>query len=218
MKSILKIVLAIIILTLLTFIIFFSFNSSSIDTYSYDNQLEIDISLLENGDIIFRKGRSFVSQMVLQIDSRSPFSHVGIIMKNEDSVFVIHSVPDEDDDGIDKVKIDDLKTFLLFDRASAISVYRLNNENVQSIKNIAVNYAKEKAIAGIPFDGGFDLSNDERLYCTELIWKAFKKGGIDLIEGNFDQLYTPFGKGPYILPSTLLESKYLYEITSQTLY
>lgn len=217
MKRYLKISVILFSIFVLAIILLPYFNTQSNITSGYEKPIEINKSLLMNGDIIFRKGRSFVSRMVLQIDNRSDFSHVGIILVEDDSIFVIHSVPDEDENGIDMVKIDDIKTFLQYDRATAVTVYRLNNNESDKVLNTAVNYAKEKAINEIPFDGGFDLSDDERLYCTELIWKAFKKGGVDLIESKFDNLFTPFGKGPFILPSTLLDSKLLTEILTESI-
>lgn len=187
------------------------FNGKSNNIF-YENVISIDKSILHNGDIIFRKGRSFVSQMVLLADKNSPFSHTGIIYKKNDSVFVIHSVPAEEKGKKDIVKIEPIEIFIRPDRASKILVCRLKDSSSSNISvqasQLALNYAKEK----IPFDGDFNLENDDKFYCTELIWKVYKKSGLDLLDNKFSKSNLPFYKGPIIFPSDILESKHLAKI------
>ena len=49
----------------------------------------------KSGDIAFRRGGGIASNVVLMSDKKGEFSHVGIVVVNEDSVFVIHAVPGE---------------------------------------------------------------------------------------------------------------------------
>jgi len=173
----------------------------------------IDTSLLRSGDIIFRKGNSLISQMVLLADGNSPYSHTGIIKIIYGKVFVIHSVPAEELGEEDIVKIEPIKDFLRSDRASAIAVYRLNSKD-DSLGVSASDYAYDFQKKKIHFDSSFDLKDDKRLYCTELVWKAYLKAGTDLIENKYDNIKLPFTDGPYILPGNLLESKQLTNIYS----
>lgn len=177
--------------------------------------LPYNSSLFENGDIIFRRGRSFVSRMVLLTDNSSNFSHSGIIYKNNNEIFVIHSVPGEEKGEPDIVKKENLSTFLRNDRAEAFAIYRIKELQKFKIK-IAVNYALTLANNKTPFDGSFDYRTDDEIYCTELVWKAFLKGGIDLVEDRFEKLNFALGNGPYILPGTLLNSPTLQLIYSYT--
>lgn len=172
----------------------------------------LDKSLLNSGDIIFRRGTSFVSMLVLNLDKRSPYSHTGIIKLVGDEIFVVHAVPSEEAGEKDLTKIDPLNKFLRKDRATAIAVYRFIEDAITPDEASA--FAYRHGLLGTEFDGSFDLSDDSKLYCTELIWKAYLDSGIDLIEGQFDQLEIPFSKGHYILPGTLLESKKLKQIFS----
>ncbi|GAB6282391.1 MAG: hypothetical protein STSR0008_11360 [Ignavibacterium sp.] len=188
----------------------FFFNGKSNDIF-YENVVAIDKSILHNGDIIFRKGRSFVSQMVLLTDKNSPYSHTGIIYKRNDSVFVIHSVPAEEKGKKDIVKIEPIEIFIKPDRASKILVCRLKDSSSNiSVKasQLALNYSKRK----VPFDGDFNLENGDKLYCTELIWVVYKKSGLDILDNKFSKSNLPFYKGPIIYPSDLLESKHLAKI------
>ena len=173
----------------------------------------IDQSILKSGDIIFRRGTSFVSRLVLNLDKRTPYSHTGIIKTTDDEVFVVHSVPGEEPGEKDKTKIDRLNDFLRRDRATAIAVYRLKTDDV-FISEKAADAAHHHGIIETEFDGAFNLSDDSRLYCTELIWKAYLQSGVDLIDSRFDEIEMPLSKGPYILPGTLLESNKLKQIYS----
>lgn len=95
-------------LILLTVTLILPTDSKNLNVGSYS----IQKSILENGDIIFRRGTSFVSNMVLMADKSSPYSHVGIIKIIDGNYFVIHSVPAEEISEKDLTKIDPLLTFL----------------------------------------------------------------------------------------------------------
>lgn len=152
--------------------------------------------------------------MVLMADESSPYSHTGIVRISNDSVFVIHSVPAETFSEKDVVKIEPLNYFLIRDRATAIAVYRLRNDDsfkASGVSKIALYYARMKT----PFDSAFDLNDDSKLYCTELVWKCYLKSGINLTEDVVENIKIPLKKGPIILPGTLLKSKNLKLIYSQ---
>jgi uncharacterized protein YycO len=173
----------------------------------------IDTSILKDGDVIFRRGTSFVSNMVLMADKNSPYSHTGIVKIIQNTFYVVHSVPAEEPGGKDLAKIELLESFLRRDRATAVAVYRLkieNNHLSNYATEIAYNYANKKT----PFDSDFNLIDDSRLYCTELVWKSYLLAGIDLVDSTFNNINIPLSEGPYILPGTLLKSKYLKPIYS----
>lgn len=179
----------------------------------YVASFSIPNTILENGDIIFRRGTSFVSNMVLMADKSSPYSHAGIIKIIDGKYFVIHSVPAEEIGEKDLTKIDPLINFLKRDRSTAIAIYRLRNKN-NTLTNLASENAFNYALQKTPFDSDFNSLDDSRLYCTELVWKSYLRAGIDLIDDNFEEIKIPLSKGPYILPGTLLKSKHLKSIYS----
>ena len=61
----------------------------------------------------------------------------------------------------------------------------------------------------VPFDGDFDATSDRELYCTEMIWAAYREVGVDLVERDFVELSTAIRKGSFIMPSTLTGSRSL---------
>ncbi|MCK4638844.1 MAG: hypothetical protein KAT33_05445 [Bacteroidales bacterium] len=174
------------------------------------NNLNCDL-VVKNGDLVFRKGRSIASRVVLITDRASSYSHVGVIYMLNEIPYVIHTVPDESENGIDYVKMEKLSVFFSSEKASRGSVFRLKEQYMNSAKLAALT-AKSYFDDKIVFDDAFDLKSENKLYCTELVWKAYQKVGIDLIQGKFDKLFLPFVKGFIILPSSLLNSFYLEEI------
>ncbi|MDZ7763767.1 MAG: YiiX/YebB-like N1pC/P60 family cysteine hydrolase [Melioribacteraceae bacterium] len=181
-------------------------------TYS---SLDIDSDILCEGDIIFRRGISLISNMVLEADASSPYSHVGIIIFDSLQPFVVHAVPDESESGIDYIKKDSLNQFLRKDRASAYAVYRHYDRTASRLAaKISEGYYKKKIL----FDSAFDLFDSKELYCTELVWKAYKEVNVDITNNVFDTLTIPLGKNPYLLPGTLLRSSRLTKITNVSFY
>lgn len=174
---------------------------------------EVNLDFLNNvdfmeGDIVFRRGKSFSSRVVLSADNGGAYSHVGIIFKRGDSAFyVAHEVPGESASGIDKLEVESIPSFFSPEKAEAGAFMRVNC----SFED------REKVIAGIvwainaalPFDHDYNLEDTTKMYCTELIWYAYKKAGIDLVQGKRTVVSIPALSGEYILPSDIYNSSLL---------
>jgi hypothetical protein len=189
---------------------------------SWDNEEQQDIYArklsklmrsvqFEDGDIIFRRGKSLASQAVLLTEKNSMYSHAGLICMLKDVPYVIHAVPGESMTEPEEIKFEKLVSFLGYEHASRAGVYRLI-KTCGSMRSLAVNTAKQAFDQRVQFDEEYNLNSDDKLYCTELIWKSYRAAGIDLINGHFDALNIPLYKGWYILPGSLLDSKLLTEI------
>lgn len=163
---------------------------------------------LATGDLIFRNTDTFAGQFVNSVDTKSDYSHVGIIWVSvENKVFVIHATPHEEQTQ-NMVQATPLDEFLSY--ALDIAVYRPRSAYHQASIQ-AAEYAF--SLAGtIPFDGRFDLKTEDSVYCTELIWRGFLQAGVDIVDNHFEELELPlFGVKDYILPSTLINEKYFYQ-------
>ncbi|MBN2570663.1 MAG: hypothetical protein JXA68_00930 [Ignavibacteriales bacterium] len=213
MKKILKIILFLFVLLIIGLSIYYVKTIWFSHLGEFKN-VGIDYRIIKHGDLIFRKGRSLVSQVVLLMDNDSPYSHVGIVYKDRDSIFVIHAVPGEEDADTDFVRMDYIDDFLDCTNNTGGSIYRfydsINYKLPDSAASIAKSYFNEK----IMFDPDFSMRSNNKLYCTELIWKAYKNAGIDLIENKLDTASIPLGDGPFLYPSSLIKSKYLIKIYS----
>jgi hypothetical protein len=126
---------------------------------------------------------------------------------------VIHSVPYEEGNGNNEMKCEKLESFLSFDKASRAAVYRVHGMSDAGLTK-AVQWAKKAFDARVKFDEEYNLVSDDKLYCTELIWKCYRASGIDLVKGQFDNLNIPLKGGNYILPGRLILNPLLVKIHS----
>lgn len=213
MKNFFKIILFVFVLLIGVFAFYY------VKTIWFSHQEEfinlgIDYRIIKQGDLIFRKGRSIESDVVLLMDNDSPYSHVGIAFLLNDSVFIVHAVPGDDDADTDFVRFDFIEKFLDYENNSAGSVYRFCDTNYLNLPEKAANIAKSFYDNKIMFDPEFSLRTEDKLYCTELVWKAYKNAGVDLIDNKLDTAFIPLGDGPFLYPSSLIKSKYLNKIYS----
>jgi hypothetical protein len=158
------------------------------------NTLKIDNAILKNGDLVLRCGRSTESYAVYLADNNPKFTHIGIICFENGNPYVIHAVPHKNK----FIKKEPLQQFLNTKYTSQFAIYRTNFSS-----DILNNVAKEAQIfynKKYIFDNEYDLTSNTKLYCTELILKAFQNTGIYL---NIQ--CKPFkyvvGEHPIIFPS-----------------
>jgi hypothetical protein len=132
---------------------------------------------LHSGDLVFVRGDSRIlfglvnfSQLCTDIaDSR--FSHVGLVSREQDGVFVYDVVVG----GPRRVRFDEFAT----DRQiSLFAVKRLKPEYRVYIP-AAIEYCREVSTSNGRFDTELKLNN-EHFYCSELIELAFRHAGLPL--------------------------------------
>jgi len=167
---------------------------------------------LSEGDIVFRKGHSLVSSLVLLNDRSTDFSHVGIVCKLDGELYIIHAVPGEPDaDGKEVVKCERPEAFFDPGKARNIAITTLTfaSETLRHKAAItALDYFKRK----VPFDGAMDFKTDDKLYCTELVWKAWLKAGINITQNQFQLLKYSLVNDSIILPGHILHSPLVTQI------
>lgn len=164
------------------------------------------IGQLRDGDIIFRRGKSAISEVVTGIDPKSTYSHVGIVVLEQAIPMVVHAVPAEAPGEREAVKVEPVSRFIAVDRASGFAIYRMRDSGDNaSISHFAAMEALRLARANTPFDYAYDLDTPDKLYCTELVWRAFRKAGIDLAPAPPSKRLFLWS-GRYIPPSLLQTS------------
>lgn len=173
----------------------FAENSHSQDSFSP--------LLFQDGDLIFRKGKGFFSDYFSSAGNlKSPYSHVGIIKVAGGKIFVIHTEANEFT-GEGYAKKEPLETFLSDENASTGAIFRLKELSRYAggkVIDVAEEYVKNR----VPFDTEFNLTSEDRLYCTELVWITFKKSGIDIVK-SFDKISFPLAINKEIItPGTIL--------------
>ena len=162
-------------------------------------RLVLDPAAFVSGDLVFRRGRSLVSDAVLAAEGGGEFTHVGLAAASEGRVWVLHALPPED--GVKGgVIAEPLEAFLAPEKASTGALYRPRDGRAAAV---AVEAAWKLVRGRVPFDDAFDLTTVDKLYCTELVWRAYLTAGVDLESG----ISTPRGK--YLLPDRLEQSPQL---------
>lgn len=156
---------------------------------------------VRTGDVVLRRGRSLASRAVLLSDGAGGYSHAGVAVRRDDSVWVVHAAPLSETDRGYAVR-EPLAVFLAADRADAAALYRsgaLDGARGDSLAAALERYARRR----VPFDGDFDLRTPERVYCTELVWLAFRSAGIELLPRGVPSRSTPLGPRRVVLPGDL---------------
>jgi hypothetical protein len=166
---------------------------------------------VKDGDLVFRRGRSLASRIVLTADPVGGYSHVGIVVVRNGAPLVVHASPPEGHEKQGVTHAEPFATFVAPAEASAYAVYRLR-PGMERIAGAAALRAAAYERAATPFDSAFDLNSPDKVYCTELVWRSYAEVGIDLVEGRRDHLHLPFFQKDVILPSSISSSKYLFRV------
>jgi hypothetical protein len=124
---------------------------------------------IRDGDVVCRLGDRLWSQLFMDVSAADKrYSHLGVARVAGGRVTVIHAegtaAPGKDGD---KVKEEALEDFARI--AKAVGVYR-----AKGLDGGLVSAAAAGCI-GTPFDWGFDMDDESRLYCTELLHAIFRR-------------------------------------------
>lgn len=126
---------------------------------------------LRPGAIVLRRGNDAISSLFAELNKTDKsYSHCGIAFEEDGHWFVYHSIGGEDNPDA-KLRRDAFTTFVRRDHnfGFAIAWLPLNDAQTASLKQIVRAWYQ----AGKPFDMKFDLKSDDRLYCAEMLYKAF---------------------------------------------
>ncbi|MHC1690504.1 MAG: YiiX/YebB-like N1pC/P60 family cysteine hydrolase [Bacteroidales bacterium] len=137
---------------------------------------EIDTNNIEDFDIILSKGQSVQSKLIgLLKFSIEDYSHVGIIIKKKDKIFVLHSTPD----GTNKngIRYDNLQTFFDLSDVRDYTILRYKKISFDFRQRLIKEFDKYKTKEA-PFDFDFNNYESKKIYCSELVWLIFKNSGL----------------------------------------
>ena len=124
---------------------------------------------LRDGDLVFQTSRSGQSEAI-QRATRSPYSHVGIVLFRDGKPFVFEA--------IETVRYTPLDRWIARGAGGKYVVRRLDRDLTPA--ELAKLHASARPHAGKPYDLYFEWS-DERIYCSELVWKMYEQAlGLEL--------------------------------------
>lgn len=175
MKKILKIITWILGVAPVLVIVFLAFGSNpyvKIHGAAIDAYDEPYADYLQNGDIIFQTSKSGQSKAI-QLATHSEYSHMGIIYQ-EGNRFLVY-------EAVQPVKLTPLKEWIKRGAGEHYVIKRLKNADEVLTESVLANMkATGEEFNGKPYDIYFEWS-DERIYCSELVWKIYKQGaGVEI--------------------------------------
>jgi hypothetical protein len=135
-----------------------------------DEDFHIDIEHLvpdlQDGDLIFQTSKSSQSKAI-QLATNSKYSHMGMIYQENNKTYVFEAVQ--------PVKLTPIEEWVNRGKNGYYIVKRLKEADKiltpdvkEKMKNIGESYL------GKDYDLYFEWS-DQKIYCSELIWKIYKK-------------------------------------------
>lgn len=138
----------------------------------FGKQPEDPLSKIQEGDMIFQTSESEQCKAV-QIATNSKFSHCGIVFFQNNKKYVFEAVQ--------PVKHTPIEEWIGHGKENHYVITRLKNSlsllNPQTIQKMKSYAAK---LNNKDYDLYFEWS-DDKIYCSELIWKIYKNGaGIEL--------------------------------------
>jgi uncharacterized protein YycO len=120
----------------------------------------------KDGDMIFQTSQSTQCEAV-RMATNSKFSHCGLIYIVAGKPIVFEAVQ--------PVKLTPLSDWIQHGEGNKYIVKRLKNSSVLTPQTIKTMKAVGKKMIDKNYDLFFEWS-DDKIYCSELIWKIYKKG------------------------------------------
>ncbi len=173
-----KLLLTILIIGMLGFLAYWATEKSQIveKVPEYEEQVK-SYNHIQNGDIIFQTSLSSQSEAI-QLATDSKYSHMGIIYENDNKWYVFEAVQ--------PVKLTPLEEWISRGENGHYVIKRLRNSEALTAPVIEKMKLAGEKFKGKSYDLYFEWS-DERIYCSELVWKIYKEAA-NIEIGQLEQL------------------------------
>lgn len=177
---------------------------------------------LHDGDIVFQYSGSMQCAAIAQA-TRSPYTHCGIVFHEGGKPMVWEAVG--------PVRKTPYREWVGHGLNDHVVIKRLKDASPLSVAHLAAMRAEGEKAMGRPYDIRFNL-DEERIYCSELVWKIYDRGAhlrVGTIErfGDMDftgaearrMLKERFGNAfpadqEVITPASIFKSALLYTVDS----
>jgi len=137
------------------------------------SRIELPGDLPQTGDLVFRRGRGWLSDVISSFSKHKPeYSHVGLIHREGETVYVYHILGGENS-GPNDVRKDLLSDFVSRKTCSSYGLYRypMREQSIRKLDSLSGVLFQ----TGKKFDTQFDLSDDSKYYCTEMIYRLLSE-------------------------------------------
>lgn len=158
------------------------------------NQVQAVVHLFKTGDLIFRNGNDEISATARSMNRiDTSFSHCGIILKENDSLFVYHILGGPYNPTAQLLR-DPIDSFLMPIETNRFATYRyqLSDKQINSLETIVKKHHRNK----IEFDVMFNLNTDDKMYCSEFVYKSMNEALTDSLSMIITPRPWPLGITP----------------------
>ena len=127
---------------------------------------------LQEGDLVFQSFSSSQTRAI-QLATKSRFSHMGLILRQDDRLMVYEAVG--------PAKFTPVDEWIDRDPGGHFVVERLKNaKTILTKANLEKLERTAATFKGKPYDWVFNWS-DEKIYCSELVWKIYYRAlGVEI--------------------------------------
>lgn len=136
------------------------------------DSVQIAMKSLEDGDLITRTGNDITSRQLCLLSQKDPtYSHIGIAWKENGHFFVYHAIGDEFHPDA-PLRKDSVENFISPTQNLGFGIFRfyLSTKEKEALHARLLNAFATK----LPYDMLFDLTTDNRQYCSEFVAKAIE--------------------------------------------
>ncbi|HEY1039132.1 MAG TPA: YiiX family permuted papain-like enzyme [Bacteroidia bacterium] len=125
-----------------------------------------DYSWLKEGDVVFQDFEGDFGEAI-KLATKSNYSHCGMIMTEGNKIMVYEAVG--------PVKYTPIAEWVKHGAKRSFVAKRLKDKSKIGTEVQKLWHEKADAYSGIAYDHVFGWT-DEKMYCSELVWKMYKKG------------------------------------------
>jgi len=119
----------------------------------------------QEGDVVFQSLPHGDLVDAIEGITDSPYSHCGVVLRNKknewvviESIFTVHQTP--------------LFLWMIRGRGGEFAAYRLDSKYSALIPEFKKNL---RSYLGRPYDYGYDMAQNQSVYCSDLVYLAFAK-------------------------------------------
>ncbi len=172
------------------FLLTYDLRSEQKQHYENYDLTEEEYAMLKDGDLILRHGYGLVSDGIANtMNEEFHVSHCAILVQSDTAIHgfrVIHSVS-QSLSPWDGVQEQHFPRFIKDSQRNSIMVVRFKHVN-DSTRHIISDAALSYLDRRVPFDHAFDISDTNKLYCSELPWLIIKNEfGIDIFKDQYNE-------------------------------
>jgi hypothetical protein len=133
----------------------------------------LDESKLNDGDLVLRHSMGFISDAILTFQTQDPqYSHSGIVKKINGKTYIYHATGGEENVS-QKMKRDPIAIYCHPAATYKFGVYCWDLADDQRKRFMdQLDYWYQ---SGMEFDLDFDMTTDDKMYCSEMIYKGLIK-------------------------------------------